>query len=427
MKKYGVIGEKLSHSLSPKIHGDIFTYLNLNANYDLIEIKKEDLKDTKEYLINNGYEGINITIPYKTDLIKILLDEISPEAEKINAINTVKIAKDGSMKGYNTDYFGFGELLKVNEIDVNDSIAVILGNGGACKAVYHYLKDNGAKEVYIASRTKENKIENAKLITYDELKNIKGDILINTTPLGMYPNVDNAVVGEDIIANFNNIIDVIYNPFETKFLKMAKKLNKKYCNGLYMLVAQGVKAEEIFQDVTFNKELTDFVYKNLLNKNIVLIGMPGCGKTTFGKMVADNLYYDFIDMDEFIEQKYNMTIPEMFEISESYFRKRETEVAKLLGKMNDKVIATGGGVVKNEENIKYLKENSIIIFIDRSVDDIMSDVDISYRPLLAKGKEEVLKLYNERYELYKNSADIIIKNDEDINIVLEKILGEIKK
>jgi len=259
---YGLIGEKLPHSLSPKIHNTLFRALDIEGSYKLFEVEKEDLGKAIESLKILKIKGVNVTIPYKQDVMKYL-DFISEEAKKIGAVNTIFL-NNGKLYGYNTDYFGFGTIIKNNDIKVKDNIAMILGNGGAAKALITYLLDEGIKKIYLVSRkSKDNSgydDERIEYKSYDEIINIKGDILINSTPLGMYPHIDETPVQEDVILNFNYLIDIIYNPKETKFLRIGKTLNKKVCGGIEMLVGQAIKAEEIWQDITFDNEVTQELY-----------------------------------------------------------------------------------------------------------------------------------------------------------------------
>ena len=262
MDFYGLIGEKLPHSLSPKIHNTLFKALNIEGAYKLFEVEKEDLGKAIDSLKILKIKGVNVTIPYKQDVMKYL-DFISEEAKKIGAVNTIYL-NNGKLYGYNTDYFGFGTIIKNNDIKIKDSIAMVLGNGGAAKAVINYLLDEGIKKIYLVSRKgkgssgyDDNRIE---CKSYDEITHIKGDILINSTPLGMYPHMDETAVHEDIISNFDALIDLIYNPKETKFLKIGKTLNKKVCGGIDMLVGQAIKAEEIWQESTLNDDVTQELY-----------------------------------------------------------------------------------------------------------------------------------------------------------------------
>jgi len=259
---YGLIGEKLPHSLSPKIHNTLFKALDIEGSYKLFEVEKEDLGKAVESLKILKIKGVNVTIPYKQDVMKHL-DFISDEAKKIGAVNTIYL-DNGKLYGYNTDYFGFGTIIKNNDIKVKDSIAMILGNGGAAKSVITFLLDKGIKKIYLVSRkSKDNSgydDDRIECKSYEDIGCIKGDILINTTPLGMYPHIDETPVYEDVISNFNDLIDIIYNPKETKFLKIGKALNKKVCGGIEMLVGQAIKAEEIWQGIPLDNEVTQELY-----------------------------------------------------------------------------------------------------------------------------------------------------------------------
>jgi shikimate dehydrogenase len=258
---YGLIGEKLPHSLSPKIHNTLFKALDIEGAYKLFEVEKEDLGKALDSLKILKIKGVNVTIPYKQDVMKYL-DYVSEEAKKIGAVNTIYLNGE-KLYGYNTDYFGFGTIVKNNDINIKDNIAMVLGNGGAAKAVITYLLDKGIEKIYLVSRRKDNsgydddRIESK---SYEEIGDIKGDILINTTPLGMYQHEDEVAVHEDIINNFNNLIDIIYNPKETKFLKMGKALNKKVCGGIEMLIGQAIKAEEIWQETSIDNKVTQELY-----------------------------------------------------------------------------------------------------------------------------------------------------------------------
>lgn len=264
MEFYGLVGEKLTHSLSPQIHRRVFELLNIEGAYKLFEIKRDEIKKLGAALKLLGIKGVNVTIPYKEEVINEL-DYISPEARKIGAINTI-LQKDGNLYGYNTDYYGFGIMLKSKNISVKDKSVVVLGNGGAARAINAYLLDNNVKELYLVSRSKfhNNTLdERIKLIDYKELENIKGDLLINTTPVGMYPNIGKSPVDSNIINNFNALADIIYNPECTEFLRLGKELGKVTCGGLLMLVGQAIKSEEIWQDKEINEEVIDLIFKEI--------------------------------------------------------------------------------------------------------------------------------------------------------------------
>ena len=265
MEFYGLLGEKLSHSLSPKIHDLIFKAIDIDGGYKLFEVEKSNLEKFTEGLKIFNIKGVNVTIPYKEDIMKYL-DEVSPEAKRIGAVNTVSLINE-KLYGDNTDYYGFGYMLQYNNVETNNKIAVILGNGGACRGALYYLLDNGIKHVYIVSRSpKDRNIFNEKrvsLISYKELNELNGDILINSTPVGMYPNVDGCPIEEKVISNFNTIIDLIYNPEITKLLSKGKSLGKVTIGGLYMLVGQAIKAEEIWQGISIDKNIIIDIYNEI--------------------------------------------------------------------------------------------------------------------------------------------------------------------
>lgn len=267
MKKFGLIGEKLPHSFSKILHNIAFEILNLDYEYELYEIDLNTADDIKSFMIDNELDGINVTIPYKETVIKSL-DSISEEAKKIGAVNTIKNIK-GKLYGYNTDYYGFSYTLKSNDININNKTVVILGSGGASKAVIECVKDLNAKSIYLVSRNKTDKEtkDGIVLIDYKDLEDIKGEVLINTTPVGMYPKIDFSPVGEDIISNFNNVVDVVYNPLETKLMKTANKLGKNSFSGLTMLIMQGLKSEEIWNDFKLTKQEIDLI-ENKVKKEI---------------------------------------------------------------------------------------------------------------------------------------------------------------
>ncbi|WP_326512992.1 shikimate dehydrogenase [Clostridium intestinale] len=264
MLLYGLLGEKLTHSLSPEIHDVIFKNLNLKARYSLFQVEKENVCKVIDSLKVLGISGINVTIPYKEEIIKYL-DEISEEAKNIGAVNTVVI-KDNKSYGYNTDYFGFGNMLKREDVAVEGKTVVVLGAGGAAKAIIQYFKDNKAKEIYLVSRSKENvckKYSGVTALDYEELKEISGDIIVNTTPLGMYPGIEGMPVSGEIIMKYKVAVDVIYNPLKTRFLLTAESQGLKAINGLYMLIDQAIKSEEIWHNTTIDGKIGEEIYEDL--------------------------------------------------------------------------------------------------------------------------------------------------------------------
>lgn len=262
---YGLLGEKLTHSFSPQIHSQIFKETKIDGYYHLFAVEKRDLKDAVAGFKALKIKGVNVTIPYKVDVMKYL-DRISEEAEKIGAVNTICF-KEGKTIGYNTDYYGFGMMLDKFNININEKKAVILGTGGAARAVLQYLVDNNIKKVIIVSRNKEEgteKFQNFNVISYEELETIEHmDIVINTTPSGMYPKTEYSPIDKNIISKFNTAIDLIYNPKETLFLKYARKEGLKAINGLYMLVGQAVKAEELWNNFKIDSKAVDKIHINV--------------------------------------------------------------------------------------------------------------------------------------------------------------------
>lgn len=267
MEFFGVVGEKLSHTLSPEINKRIFELIDVEAAYKTFEIPKNDISKLGDALKLLNIKGVNITIPYKEAVMK-QLDYISKEAKEIGAVNTI-LFEEGKLKGYNSDYFGFKKTLEINNIEVKNKICVVLGTGGASKALVTCLKDSKVKELYVVTRNKNKEFKinsNVKIIDYKELENIKGDFIVNATPVGMYPKVGKSPVGKEIIENFDTLVDIVYNPKMTEFLKIGESLGKKICGGLYMLVGQAVKSEEIWHKRDIDLEVLDKIYKELENR-----------------------------------------------------------------------------------------------------------------------------------------------------------------
>ncbi|MFL0196672.1 shikimate dehydrogenase [Clostridium sp. WILCCON 0269] len=262
---YGLIGEKLGHSFSPIIHDLILKKISVDGRYNLFEIEAQNLSKAVEALKTLGCKGVNVTIPYKIKIMEYM-DYISEEAVKIGAVNTIAFADNG-LKAYNTDYYGFGMTLKKYGINVLNKNIIILGTGGASKAVLRYIADKGAKSITYVSRRPESVYKNhINVISYEQLQDIKnGDIIINSTPCGMYPHVDNCPVDRGILSKFNTAVDLIYNPEETMFLKTAKQLGLNIANGLYMLVAQAAAAQQIWQGREISLKVVDEIYYKLLD------------------------------------------------------------------------------------------------------------------------------------------------------------------
>jgi len=264
MKYYGLIGGKLSHSLSPVIHKFIFDAIGIVSDYELFAADSSDVESKIRSLKSDGLCGLNVTIPYKKSVMAYL-DEISYEAKRIGAVNTV-VVKDTKLEGYNTDYFGFKAMLEHYEVEIVDKKVYVLGTGGSANSVVAFLLDSGVKKVTLVSRnlsTNSNFANEVEIIDYNELKNHQGDVLVNTTPVGMYPNISECAVGDVEIKNFSTLVDLIYNPEETVFLQKGRILEKKTVGGLYMLVAQAVKAQEIWQNRPIDKKIITNIYNQV--------------------------------------------------------------------------------------------------------------------------------------------------------------------
>ncbi len=402
--EYGLIGEKLGHSFSKIIHNELFSY-----NYELKEIKPEEFD---EFMRKADFKAINVTIPYK-EMVMEYLDEISEKAKEIGAVNVV-VNDDGKLIGYNTDFLGLKGLIQKNNIDLKDKKVLILGSGGTSKTALAVCRDLGAQQAFRVSRSGGN-----GLITYDEAEKVNADIIINTTPCGMYPNIEGAAIDIDKFDGLSAVVDVVYNPLNTDLIVKAKAKGIKAVGGLYMLVAQAIFAAEKFG---FKVKEEDFerVYNKIFKEkqNLVLIGMPTSGKTTIGKTLSEELGREFIDSDEEIVEKIGMSISEFFEKNgEAEFRKIEAQVIKEIALKQGAVIATGGGVILNKRNIELLKMNGKVIFLNRPLDMLLTSED---RPL-SSDRELLKKRFEERHEIYKASADVEIIADSDIKTNVQKV------
>lgn len=403
-KKFGLIGKTLKHSFSKPIHSLLGDY-----SYELYEIKPEDIK---EFVLSGKLDGFNVTIPYKKDVIPYL-DYVDERAKAIGAVNTV-VYRNGKILGFNTDFDGMKYMLDRAGIVVKDKNVLILGSGGTSATARAVATSLGAKSVKILSRTGE--------INYDNYKDTakESEVIINTTPVGMYPNNYECKIDLSAFSMLTGVADAVYNPALTKLLYQAKQRGVAYSNGLPMLVAQAKYAMEKFLDVCVSQEVIEPIVKKLSSdmQNVVLIGMPGCGKSTIGKAVASTLNREFIDTDQEIIKKAGMEIAEIFATKgEEEFRKLESEVLREVGLTTGKVIATGGGVIKNRENYFPLKSNGKIFWIQRSVEKLVTEG----RPL-SKDRQTVEKLYLERKENYEYFADKKIDNNSELELAVKGVL-----
>lgn len=411
--KYGCIGEHLKHSFSKEIHNLLADY-----EYEILEIERASLE---KFAKEKGFNAINVTIPYK-ELIMPYLYSIDEYAEKIGSVNTL-VNRGGMLYGYNTDFYGMCMLIDHANIKIDGKKVVILGTGGTSKTAIAVSRHLGAKEIIVTSRKKSN-----TSIDYDELyeKHTDAQIIINTTPVGMYPEISNSPIDITKFDKLSGVIDAVYNPLRTELILKAKECGICAEGGLYMLVWQAVRASEIFLDTKYSLNKTDEIYEKILSdkENVVLIGMPASGKTTVGKILAERLQRKFIDTDVLVEEKAGKSITEIFETEgEEAFRDMEAEVIKEVSSLTGAVIATGGGSVLRKENLFNLKKNGKIYFIDRPLESLIPTSD---RPL-GRTREDIEKRYNERYGIYTASADVKINANTDADTVSQTILGDFLK
>ena len=401
----GLLGRKLGHSYSPQIHAYLAEY-----SYQLFEKEPEDVEG---FLKRGIFAGINVTVPYKKDVIPYL-DELTDRAKKVGAVNTV-VCRNGKLIGHNTDYFGFETMVKASGLAIAGKKCLVLGSGGASNTVVAVLKELDAN-VVIISRKGENNYSNLHL-------HKDAALIVNTTPVGMYPNVGHSAVDLDSFPALEGVLDVIYNPAKTQLLLDAEKRGIPAINGLLMLVAQAKEASEWFSNTEIDDEKIEMIHKILRSQmeNIVLVGMPGCGKSTIGKLVAAKTGKTFVDADAEIVKKAGMSIPEIFAKSgEEGFRKIEAEVLMELGKQSSLVIATGGGCVTRQENYDLLHQNGRIFWIKREISQLPTDG----RPL--SQANDLNRMYEARKPLYTAFADEEVINDTQPETAAEQILEALK-
>ena len=415
MIKYGVIGNNLDHSLAPEVHNMFFNVYSLDGVFEKVNVSLEDFnnKDIHEILI--GFKGANVSSPYKVRIISTL-DSVSDEVREIGSVNTINNI-NGKLIGYNTDAEGFKELLSRNGIKPRGKIFVIMGSGGTARSACYYLKDK-AREIYVVARDKDKDVINgAKIISYDELPFIRGDVLINTTPVGMYPNVDECIVDKSIVENYEYIIDLVYNPIFTKLMQIGVKAGKKCIPGIYMLVSQGITSQSYWQGIKMDYMISR-IYKEIAileqkkaQGNVYITGMMGCGKTELGKSLAKALKREFVDLDEYIEKISKKKLQDLLNDGEEVFRKWETKAIQKLAFQKNKIVALGSGAVLNEYNVLTMKLSGIIVLRDRSLDRILSTIDLSLHPTISK-KEDLIEIYNERYPIYLRICDLSVPYGE---------------
>lgn len=407
--EYGLIGERLPHSFSKEIHEKIADY-----DYSLKELKPDELEN---FILSKNYKALNVTIPYKQAVIPYL-DEISPEAQAIGAVNTI-VNREGVLYGYNTDFGGMRALSERIGLDMRFAKALILGTGGTSRTAAAVCERLGAKEIVRVSRGGRE-----GSVTYEQAYELHSDadIIINTTPCGMYPDIFGCPVELDRFGRLSGVLDAVYNPLNTTLVLEARRRGIAAEGGLYMLVAQAVLASELFtgsepDTVRLTNSIFDEIHFD--KRNIVLTGMPGSGKSTVGSLIADRLGRDFIDTDELIVSRFGEISGIFAERGEGYFRDLESEIIRELAPLNGKVISTGGGAVLRSVNTEALRRNGALYFIDRSPEYLIPTAD---RPL-ADERAKIDRLYKDRIDIYLDTADYIIDGDCEPDDVADSIIN----
>ncbi|MBP3327351.1 MAG: shikimate kinase [Clostridia bacterium] len=408
MKPFGLLGRKLSHSISPEIH-------NLLCDYEYVLFEREP-DELDEFFEKQEFSGLNVTIPYKKDVIKYCA-ELSETAKKIGSVNTITVRPDGTLYGDNSDYFGFSYMVEQSGVQIKDKTVLILGTGGASLTVKAVVEDMGAKEIISVSRT--------GAVNYDNVYDYQNaDVIINTTPVGMYPHNGERVIDLSRFPALSGCLDLIYNPSLTPFLYDAENLGVPYANGLTMLVAQAHMSAGKFVDSHIPEEKIEQIVAELasVRKNIVLIGMPGCGKSTVSALLGQVLKREVVDTDSLVVENEKRSIPEIFaSYGEEYFRACETKAVADCTKKSTLIIATGGGAVLREENRYFIKQNSFVVWLKRDFNRLAMEG----RPL-SKSIDDIKKIEQVRTPVYASLADAEIEVDDDPQVTLSKILEAVK-
>ena len=394
---YGLIGAKLGHSYSKIIHEKIADY-----TYTLLPLPTE--AEARAFFEKREFAAVNVTIPYKQMVIPCC-DEVDPRAKAIGAVNTV-VNRGGKLYGYNTDYAGFAYLAKAHGVDFAGKTVLVLGTGGTHATVSAVCRDGGAKEILTASRTGKD-----GALTYEQAA-ARSDvqIVVNTTPCGMYPQTGQCLLDIAALPQLQAVLDVVYNPFSTELVLRAKDKGLAAAGGFEMLVAQAVYAAEYFTGRALDCEtLIPKISRELKKElqNVVLIGMPGCGKSTVGAVLAQKLGKTFVDADAEIERRTGKAIPDIFaQEGEEAFRRYEADVIADLTRQNRQVIACGGGVVKTPQNLHALRQNGPVLWVQRPIEKLAT----AGRPL-SKGGEALRRMEHERLPLYRAAATGTVCND----------------
>lgn len=398
----GLLGKTLGHSYSPQIHGGLGDYA-----YGLFEKQPEELEG---FLKNGDFQGLNVTIPYKKAVIPFL-SELSPVAQRLGAVNTIVRRSDGTLVGHNSDYFGFRSMVERSGLCVSGKKVLVLGSGGASNTAVAVLRELGARVVVI-SRSGEDNYENLQ-------RHVDAAVIVNATPVGMYPKVGVSPVCLGQFPSLEGVLDIVYNPARTQLLLDAEQRGLVAMNGLWMLVAQAKESAQSFTGKEISDDRIGEIYGALKSQmeNIVLIGMPGSGKSTVAKALAERLGRQAVDADDEIRKFVGLEIPEVFaKGGEACFRQAEHHVLARLGKQSGLIIATGGGCVTRQENYPALHQNGTIFWLTRNLEKLPTDG----RPLSQQGK--LRQMYEIRRPMYERFADYVIDNDGDVSCTVERIL-----
>ena len=405
---FGLLGEKLSHSRSPQIHALLSDY-----EYRLFPTPRDEVD---AFLRSDCFTGINVTIPYKETVIPYC-SKLSDTAKRIGSVNTITRDKDGSLIGDNTDYYGFRFMLTHYFPDLSGKKALVLGNGGSSKTVRIALADAGCRDVIIISRSGENNYDNLHL-------HADADFIVNTTPVGMYPNNGYAPLSLAQFPKLMGVLDLIYNPIQTALLLEARALGIPCASGLMMLVAQAALASSLFTGIPVDKTRIEAITNKIRfdETNLVLIGMPGCGKSTLGKLLAEKYGREFLDTDELITLETGRTPAQIItEDGEAVFRTIESQIIRKAGAFTGKVIATGGGVVTREENLSPLAQNGLLFFINRDP----AQLPTKGRPL-SSDAAAIMRLYEHRLPLYRQFSDYEIPVEGNVETVFALLCDTIE-